>query len=262
MTILDTIISAKRIEVEERKRLVGSAQLERSPWYQKPVLSLKEFIYDPERTGIIAEFKRKSPSKGIINDHSTVEDVTKAYADGGASALSVLTDETFFGGSTADLQRARTNAIPILRKDFIVDEYQVIEAKAMGADIILLIAACLTIKEVKHLASIAKSLSLEILLELHDESEMTHINEYTEFIGINNRNLKTFEVDMERSIRMAEKIGKDRVRVAESGIASAEDFIRFRNYGFDGFLIGERFMKEQDPANAFRSFVASLKLQA
>jgi len=262
MTILDTIISAKRIEVEERKQRISMRDLEQSTYFQKPILSLKQFINNPERTGIIAEFKRKSPSKGIINDHSSVDDVTLAYTDGGASALSVLTDENFFGGSTADLLKARINAIPILRKDFIVDEYQILEARAMGADAILLIAACLTIEEVKQLASIAKSLSLEILLELHDESELAHINEYTEIIGINNRNLKTFEVDMDKSIKMAEKIGKDRVRVAESGISTAEDIISFRSNGFDGFLIGERFMKEEDPGKAFRSFVASLKLLA
>jgi indole-3-glycerol phosphate synthase len=262
MTILDTIISAKRKEVEERKLRVSATELERSTYFQRPILSLKQFINDPGRTGIIAEFKRKSPSKGVINDHSPVEEVTRAYAESGASALSVLTDETFFGGSTADLQKARMNAIPILRKDFIVDEYQILEARAMGADAILLIAACLKVEEVKRLASIAKSLSLEILLELHDEAELAHINEYTEIIGINNRNLKTFEVDMDKSIRMAEKIGRDRVRVAESGISAADDIISFRNYGFDGFLIGERFMKEEDPGKAFRSFVASLKLLA
>jgi len=262
MTILDTIISAKRIEVADKKRRINLRDLEQSPQFKRNVFSLKQFILDPQLTGIIAEFKRRSPSKGIMNDHSAAADVTRDYAKGGASALSVLTDENFFGGSTADLQKARMNAIPILRKDFIVDEYQILEARAMGADAILLIAACLTIEEVKKLASIAKSLSLEILLELHDETELTHINEYTEIIGINNRNLKTFEVDMDKSIKMAEKIGNDRVRVAESGISTAEDIISFRSYGFDGFLIGERFMKEEDPGKAFRSFVASLKLLA
>lgn len=259
MTILDTIISAKRIEVEERKRKVTIQELEASDSFQRPVLSLKQFIQDPGRTGIIAEFKRRSPSKGIINDHSSVVDVTSAYADGGASALSVLTDAEFFGGSTDDLKKARVNRIPILRKDFIVDEYQVLEARAMGADVILLIAACLTIAEVKQLAFIAKSLSLEILLELHDEMELAHINEYTEIVGINNRNLKTFDVDMEKSIRMAESIGSSRVKVAESGISRPEDILNFRSYGFDGFLIGERFMKDEDPGLAFNNFVETLK---
>ncbi len=259
MTILDTIISAKRKEVAARKQEVSFGDLEGSVLFQRPSLSMKQFILDPERTGIIAEFKRRSPSKGIINDLSAVEDVTRDYTEAGASGLSVLTDSGFFGGSTTDLHKARANNIPILRKDFIIDEYQVLEAKAMGADVILLIAACLTPVEVKKLAAFAKGAGLEILLELHDDNELEHINQYTEIVGINNRNLKTFEVDMEKSIRMAERIGSERIRVAESGISKPEDIVALRNYGFDGFLIGERFMKEKDPGLAFRSFVASLK---
>ncbi len=259
MTILDTIISAKRKEVAARKQEVSIRDLEGSVFFHRPSLSMKQFILDPERTGIIAEFKRRSPSKGIINDISAVEDVTRDYAEAGASGLSVLTDSGFFGGSTTDLHKARANKIPILRKDFIIDEYQVLEAKAMGADVILLIAACLTPAEVKKLAAFAKGAGLEILLELHDDNELEHINQYTEIVGINNRNLKTFEVDMEKSIRMAERIGSERVRVAESGISIPEDIVGLRNRGFDGFLIGERFMKEKDPGLAFRSFVASLK---
>ena len=259
MSILDTIISAKRQEVEDRKQQVSTRDLEGSAFFQRTPLSLKQFILDPEHTGIIAEFKRKSPSKGIINDLSLVEEVTRDYAEGGASALSVLTDQKFFGGLSSDLHKARINNIPILRKDFIIDEYQVLEAKAMGADVILLIAACLSPLEVKNLAGFAQRAGLEILLELHDDNELEHMNQYTEIIGINNRNLKTFEVDMEKSIRMAERIGRERVRVAESGISKPEDIIEFRNYGFDGFLIGERFMKENDPGQAFRSFVDSLK---
>jgi indole-3-glycerol phosphate synthase len=259
MTILDTIISAKRKEVAARKLEVSIRDLEGSVLFQRPSLSLKQFILDPERTGIIAEFKRKSPSKGIINDLSAVEDVTRDYAEAGASGLSVLTDSVFFGGSTTDLQKARANNIPILRKDFIIDEYQVLEAKAMGADAILLIAACLTPVEVKKLAAFARVAGLEILLELHDDNELEHINQYTEIVGINNRNLKTFEVDMKKSIRMAERIGSERIRVAESGISKPEDIVGLRSYGFDGFLIGEHFMKEKDPGLAFRSFVASLK---
>jgi indole-3-glycerol phosphate synthase len=259
MTILETIISAKRKEVEDKKQRCSIRDMEASPLFQRPAFSLKAFILDPGRTGIIAEFKRKSPSKGIINHHSLVEDVTRDYTEAGASALSVLTDEDFFGGSSADLQKARVNHIPILRKDFIIDEFQVLEAKAMGADAILLIAACLGPAEVKKLAAFAKGAGLEILLELHDDNELEHINQDTEIVGINNRNLKTFEVDMDKSIRMAERIGSERIRVAESGISKPEDIVEFRNYGFDGFLIGERFMKENDPGQAFRSFVASLK---
>jgi indole-3-glycerol phosphate synthase len=259
MTILETIISSKRIEVAERKKLVKTADLEKSPFFQRSIFSFKQFILDPNLTGIIAEYKRRSPSRGIINDRSSVEDVAKTYAEGGASAVSILTDEKFFGGSTSDLEKARVNQLPLLRKDFIIDEYQVVEARAMGADIILLIAACLSPAEVSRLAQFASSLGLEILLELHDDNELGHINEYTKVIGVNNRNLKTFEVDMEKSIRMSDRIGSDRIRVAESGIKSPEDIITCRNNGFDGFLIGELFMKENDPGAAFRTFVSTLK---
>ncbi len=259
MTILDTIIASKRKEVSERKKLVSISDLENAAFFQRPVISLKESILDPGKTGIIAEFKRRSPSRGMINRHSPVDKVTMAYTAAGASALSILTDEEFFGGSTADLLQARVNNIPILRKDFIIDEYQVFEARSMGADVILLIASCLTKNEVRNLGAIAKSMSLEILLELHDDNELDHINEYTEIVGINNRNLKTFEVDMEKSIRMADRIGNAKVRVAESGISRAEDIITFRNHGFEGFLVGERFMKEEDPGEAFNTFVTSLK---
>jgi indole-3-glycerol phosphate synthase len=262
MTILDTIISSKKIEVEQRKQQRNTSELETSLFFQRPVLSTRQFILDPQRTGIIAEFKRRSPSKGIINDWSAIEDVTQAYAEGGASAISVLTDFEFFGGNTVDLEKARVNQVPILRKDFIIDEYQVLEARAMGADLILLIAACLSAAEVKNLAGFAVSLGLEVLLELHDENEMDHINEYTEVVGINNRNLKTFEVDMEKSICMADKIGDAKIKVAESGIKSPDDIRKFKNYGFDGFLIGENFMKEKDPGAAFREFVEKINSRA
>jgi indole-3-glycerol phosphate synthase len=151
------------------------------------------------------------------------------------------------------------NNIPILRKDFMIDEYQVVEARAMGADVILLIAACLSPAEVLSLASFAHGLQLEVLLELHDEEEIAHINEYTQLVGINNRNLKTFTVDMEKSISMAEKIGPGEVRIAESGISTPDDIVKFRQYGFDGFLVGERFMRENDPAEAFGEFVKNIK---
>jgi len=262
MSILDTIIARKFEEVAERKLKAPISELENAIHFPKQTISLKQSILDPQRTGIIAEFKRKSPSKGIINDTANVVDVTKAYAEFGASGLSVLTDTDFFGGFTEDVIKARINPLPILRKDFIVDEYQIIEAKAMGADVILLIASCLTPLRVKELAAFAKSLELEILLELHHSNELNHINEHIEIVGINNRNLNTFEVDIENSIRMAEKLGNAFVKVAESGIKSPEDVIRFKQYGFDGFLIGENFMKNANPSFAFQSFVLNLqKLQ-
>jgi len=259
MNILETIIAAKRKEVAERKSKVSTGYLEKSKYFERETLSLKQFLLDESKTGIIAEFKRKSPSKGIINDTSSVEEVTKAYTENGASCLSVLTDEYFFGGSTDDLIAARVNDIPILRKDFIVDTYQIVEAKSMGADVILLIAANLSVPEVKRLAGFAKQLGLEVLLELHGEEELEHICDETNIVGINNRNLKTFEVNIERSLRMAEKIGPGITKVAESGIGSVKDIRLFQQNGFRGFLIGENFMKEKDPGIAFKVFVKELK---
>jgi len=262
MNILDTIIEYKREEVQSKKSKMKAADLEKRELFSRTVLPLNEFLLDRSRTGIIAEFKRRSPSKGIINPDVDVIEVTKGFAEQGASCLSVLTDEHFFGGSDEDLIKARINEIPILRKDFIIDEYQVIEAKSIGADLILLIAACLTVREVKQLASFAKNLGLEVLLELHAEEELGHICDETKFIGINNRNLKTFDVDIERSIRMAEKIPFPKFKVAESGISSVNDILLFKKYGFDGFLIGENFMKATDPTIAFAEFVKQLKAKA
>ncbi|HYK56706.1 MAG TPA: indole-3-glycerol phosphate synthase TrpC, partial [Flavisolibacter sp.] len=172
MNILEQIVEQKRKEVDERKREVRVEELEKARFFERPTFSLRQFILDENKTGIIAEYKRRSPSKGIINDRDSVEAVTKAYSDGGASGLSVLTDEHFFGGSLNDLVSARNNALPLLRKDFMIDEYQLVEAKAYGADVILLIAACLSPQRVKELAQEAKKLELEVLLELHDETEL------------------------------------------------------------------------------------------
>jgi indole-3-glycerol phosphate synthase len=262
MNILDTIIEYKREEVKSRKLKVKPAELEKRELFSRTVLPLKDFLLDKSRTGIIAEFKRRSPSKGVINPDVDVIEVTKGYAEYGASCLSILSDEHFFGGSDEDLIKARINEIPILRKDFIIDEYQLIEAKSIGADVILLIAACLTVDEVKQLASFAKNLGLEVLLELHAEEELKHICDETNIIGINNRNLKTFEVDIERSLRMAEKIPFPKFKVAESGISSVNDILLFKQHGFDGFLIGENFMKATNPTIAFAEFVKQLKAKA
>jgi indole-3-glycerol phosphate synthase len=259
MNILDTIIAAKKQQVAEEKSAMAIAEWERQPLFKRTTLSLRSSILATDRTGIIAEFKRRSPSKGIINDLVSVKDVTKAYTLHGASGLSVLTDHLFFGGSENDLRDARFNEIPILQKDFIIDEYQVVEAKAIGADVILLIAACLSPGQVKRLAAFAKNLGLEVLLELHAEKELEHICPETELIGINNRNLQTFEVDIERSLKMAEKIPADKIKIAESGIHSVENIRLFKKNGFKGFLIGENFMKARDPGKAFEEFVEGLK---
>jgi len=263
MNILDKIIEHKKREVAQRKLAVPVTQLQESKFFSREPLSVKEFLFDQNKTGIITEFKRRSPSKGIINGDADVVAVTTAYTNHGASCLSVLTDEEFFGGSTEDLLKARINEIPILRKDFMIDEYQVVEAKSMGADVILLIAACLHPAEVKHLAAFAKNLGLEVLLELHAEDELLHICDETELIGINNRNLKTFEVDINRSLKMAQQIPAGKIKIAESGIGAVATISLFRENGFSGFLMGENFMKEADPGKAFAKFVQELKpLQA
>lgn len=259
MSILDDIIQTKKKEIEKRKAEISIPVLEKRDLFSHPVISLKQSLLDPLKTGIIAEFKRRSPSKGIINASADVAEVTKGYTRHGASGLSVLTDENFFGGSDADLLKARVNNIPLLRKEFIIDEYQLVEAKSIGADAILLIAACLSPAEIKKLARTATGLGMEVLLELHAEEEMEHICEEAGLVGINNRDLKTFTVDIERSLRMAENIPAGKIRVAESGISSVENILLFRQNGFHGFLIGETFMKEPDPVVAFEKFAGKLK---
>jgi indole-3-glycerol phosphate synthase len=258
MNILDRIISSKKIEVEQKKKTISIRELERETFFTRATLSLKDSLLDENKTGIIAEFKRKSPSKGIINDRDSVELVTKDYTFFGASGLSILTDHQFFGGSLDDMVAARSNQLPILRKDFIVDEFQLVEAKAYGADDILLIAACLSPLEIRQLASAAKKLGLEVLLELHCEAELDHICADIDLIGVNNRNLKTFEVDLECSAVLSREIGDDFIKVAESGIDDPKDVHYLRSFGFKGFLIGEYFMKQENPGKAFREFASSL----
>jgi indole-3-glycerol phosphate synthase len=254
MNILEEIVAFKRQEVEKKKGEMPVAELQQERYFERSTLSLKKYLVHTRKNGIIAEYKRKSPSKGIINNRDSVEAVTNAYTAYGASGISILTDYKFFGGSLDDLMSARDNGLPLLRKDFMIDEYQLIEAKAYGADVILLIAACLSKDEVRSMAESAKKLGLEVLLELHDESELDHICEFVDLVGVNNRNLKTFEVNLEHSVRMAEKIGDGFLKVAESGINSAQDVHYLKEHGFSGFLIGEYFMKQQSPAAAFKEF--------
>ena len=260
MNILDEITAAKRKEVEILKQATPARDLERSVLFDRQCLSLKDFILDPQKTGIIAEFKRRSPSKGVINDSASVESVTTGYAAAGASALSVLTDLNYFGGTNEDLLKARAvNAIPILRKDFVVDEYQVIEAKSIGADAILLIAAVLERQEIKRFSELAASLSLSVLLELHEESEFDKIDGVISVIGINNRNLKTFAVDVDQSILLAHKLPKEYLKVSESGIDDPRTIKHLKMNGYKGFLIGENFMKTPDPGKAMSEFVKGIK---
>ena len=257
--ILNTIIEHKLVEVAARKKDMSIAELEAMPLFSAKTSSLKASIQEEGKTGIIAEFKRQSPSKGIINAIAGVEEVTKAYEQFGASGISVLTDQTFFGGSLADLSIAVARTIPVLRKEFIVDEFQLIEAKAYGASVILLIAACLTAEKTKQLAVLAKSLGLEVLLELHDATELGHICEEVDLVGINNRSLKSFEVNIEHSLQLKNQLPKNKLSIAESGIYDVETFKLLKKEGFDGFLMGEYFMKQADPAVAFEAFTQLIK---
>ena len=258
MNILETIVANKKLEVRSKKLEVSISDLEMSDLFHRKTLSLRKFLLDENRTGIIAEYKRRSPSKGIINNISAVEDVTRSYAQS-ASGISVLTDEKHFGGNVNDLMKARVNQIPILRKDFMIDEYQIIEAKSIGADVILLIAACLTVSEVKQFAGLAKRLGLEVLLEIHNEEELGHVCADIDFIGVNNRNLKTFAVDINTSLNLINKIPTEKLAITESGISNVDSIVTLKQAGFRGFLIGENFMKEPDPSIAFADFVQQLK---
>jgi len=257
--ILNTIIEHKLVEVAARKKEMSIPELEAMPLFSAKTSSLKASIQQVGKTGIIAEFKRQSPSKGIINAIAGVEEVTKAYEQFGASGISVLTDQTFFGGSLTDLSIAVARTIPVLRKEFIVDEFQLIEAKAYGASVILLIAACLTAEKTKQLAVLAKSLGLEVLLELHDATELGHICEEVDLVGINNRSLKSFEVNIEHSLQLKNQLPKNKLSIAESGIYDVETFKLLKKEGFDGFLMGEYFMKQADPAAAFEAFTQLIK---
>jgi indole-3-glycerol phosphate synthase len=260
MNILDTIISKKKIEVAERKKIKSVSEFEKSRFFKNGTISFKEFLLRHDKTGIIAEYKRKSPSKGIINDTSSVTEVTKAYAEYGASGISVLTDEEFFGGSLNDLLEATINSVPLLRKDFIIDEYQLIESKAYGAEVVLLIAACLTIDEVHFLASFAKNIGLNVLLEIHNEQELAHICNDVDVVGVNNRDLKTFTVDINRSIELSKQIPADKIKISESGIDNVASIKVLKEHGFKGFLIGEKFMRENNPGLAFQNFTQELKM--
>ena len=260
-TILDTIIAEKKKEIEKLKPLSSIERFRKEGFFWEfENRSLVQRLQTAGSTGIIAEFKRKSPSKGWFKPKELeVEKVARAYNDLGAAGMSVLTDESFFGGDLDDLIQAKViSDIPVLRKDFIIDEWQIAEAKAFGADVILLIAACLAPVQVKQLALFAKTIGLEVLLEIHNEEELRHICDEVDMIGVNNRNLKTFEVNIETSLQLINKMPTTKPAVAESGISNVETIVTLRKAGFQGFLIGETFMKEPDPAIAFADFIQRL----
>ena len=261
MTILDKIIAFKKKEVAKIKAEVPLKKLVESPKFKMPGLSLKQSLLEKDSTGIIAEFKRQSPSKGVINDTATIAEVTQGYLDANVAAQSILTDTSFFGGTMADLMEARVlnRTRPILRKDFIVDGFQIVEAKAIGADVILLIAACLTKEELKNYGQLATDLGLEVLYEVHTQEDLDKIDLDHKIIGINNRNLKTFEVDLEHSIRLANQIPDSCVKVSESGISDPRIITGLKEYNFKGFLVGETFMKEENPGLACEEFISLIR---
>ncbi|MEZ7876034.1 MAG: indole-3-glycerol phosphate synthase TrpC [Polaribacter sp.] len=262
MTILDKIIAFKKTEIAKIKAEVHIKKLVESPNFGREVFSLKKSLLEVGSTGIIAEFKRQSPSKGIINDTATIADVTNGYLDANVAAQSILTDTSFFGGSMADLMEARVinQQKPILRKDFIVDGFQIVEAKAIGADVILLIAACLTSEELKNYGNLATDLGLEVLYEVHTQEDLDKINDLdNKIIGINNRNLNTFEVDLENSIKLSNQIPNSSLKISESGISDPKIIMGLKEYGFQGFLIGETFMKQENPGEACLEFISQIR---
>ncbi|MFT7899613.1 indole-3-glycerol phosphate synthase TrpC [Tenacibaculum ascidiaceicola] len=262
MTILDKIIAFKKQEVAKIKAEVAVKKLVESPNFKRETLSLKKSLLEPYSTGIIAEFKRQSPSKGIINDKATITEVTNGYLDANVAAQSILTDTSFFGGTMADLMEARAinEQKPILRKDFIVDGFQIVEAKAIGADVVLLIATCLTAEQLKNYGQLATDLGLEVLYEIHTQEDLDKIGDLdNKIIGINNRNLKTFEVDLEHSINLASQIPDTVVKVSESGISDPRIITGLKEHGFHGFLIGENFMKTENPGQACQEFIDQIR---
>ncbi len=260
MTILDEINQNKRKEIEEAKQKISIEDLKMSPFFKRECNSLKAALTEEGSNGIIAEFKTSSPSKGIINDQAEVVEVTSAYSAAGASGLSVLTDSDYFGGSFENLAKARfaNPQTPILRKDFMLDEYQVYEAKAHGADLILLIAASLSKVEMQNLTEVAKSLGMEVLVEVHSEEEIEKLNPMVDLVGVNNRNLKTFEVDIETSVKLSKVLPDNFVKISESGISTIENINYLKEFGFKGFLMGENFMKEENPGQACKEFINQL----
>ena len=259
MTILEEIAEHKRKEVESNKLLNDFNKLEKGKYFKNEPLRLTEFLLDDKKQGIIAEYKRKSPSSGIINERARIENVTVGYASAGASGLSILTDNKYFLGTNNDLIKARElNMLPILRKDFTVDEYQIVEAKSIGADAILLIAAILNKKQIKELSILSVSLGMQVIFEIHNIKELDYLNEYINIVGVNNRNLRDFTIDINISYSLSEKIPAEFIKISESGITSSEDIRKLRDCGYNGFLIGENFMKDDDPVKSFEKFIKGL----
>lgn len=261
MTILDRIIEIKKEEVARLKKTATPESFVQMPGFGLSCLSLKAALLKEGSSGVIAEFKQKSPSKGVINASANAGQVTAGYTQAGAAGLSILTDETFFGGNLQNLLagRAVNPSTPILRKDFMIDPIQVYEAKAMGADLVLLIASCLGTAQARELAALAKALGMEVLVEIHTEEELAKIPADADLVGVNNRDLHSFQTDIETSVRLAELIPERFVKISESGLSSPETIFYLREHGYLGFLMGETFMKTTDPAKACNEFILKIK---
>lgn len=260
LNILEQIVVFKRTEISLRMTHYSENKWENTPEYVRKCFSLKEFLRKENASQIIAEFKRQSPSKGIINNKASVVETTRGYAQAGASGLSILTDKRFFGGSVQDLQIARTGLeLPILQKDFILTTYQITEAKGAGADVILLIAAILTEGQIRELSQFAKKLGMEVICEVHNEQELQKALVPTvDIIGVNNRDLRTFQTNLEIAKKLADKIPSDFLKIAESGIEKVEDIVMLREFGYEGFLIGESFMRHEKPATILAEWIQKL----
>jgi indole-3-glycerol phosphate synthase len=262
MSILDQIVASKKIEVAKRQELYPVKLLEQSKYYATPVVSLSKYLLDPEKTGIIAEIKKKSPSLGWINPYISVEQVSIGYMQAGASALSILTDQDYFGGSMADFEVGRKfNYCPILRKDFIIDPYQVIESKSIGADVLLLIAAILNDSQMLALFKLAHNIGLQVLFEVHTQEELERVLSLNpDFVGVNSRNLHTFNTSLDTLLSYIDLIPKHILAIAESGIETAADYHTLKSAGYKGFLMGTRFMRHSRPHDACREFSKQVKV--
>ena len=261
MSALTKIVADKYFAVEQQKGQVPVSLLERSVFFEQPAVSLKSTLSNPQNLGIIAEYKRQSPSKGIIYTPNDVRRITTGYISAGASALSILTDVKYFGGSNDDVTIARKyNECPILRKDFTIDEYQIIEAKSIGADVILLIAAALDAKQIKQFTNFAHNLGLEVIVEIHDSEELDKLPPNVDVVGINNRNLKTMQVDITQSFELIKLLPPNVMKISESGITQPQSIVDLHKVGFNGFLMGEYFMKHRRPEIACAEFINNVQL--
>ena len=259
INILKEIVANKKKELEFLKNKIPIQKLEKSIYFERKIYSMQKSLLN--KSGIISEFKRKSPSNPNINLNANLLQITNGYQKANSSGVSILTDKQFFGGEINDLLECRINlSVPILRKDFIINEYQIIESKSIGSDAVLLIASCLTKKEIISLARLSKSLGLEVLIEVHSEYELNKsLNQFIDIVGVNNRNLKLFKTDINISINLSDLIPKEFCKISESGISSIDQIKILKNCGYNGFLIGENFMKSNNPSKKCLKFINSLK---